>query len=70
VNSEWEISINIICKLRAKEEEENVEAEDEKYKMLQFQWKEPMFIDIAKQSNEVTYPCCKFGFEYAFKQRD
>jgi len=22
------------------------------------------------QSIKVTYPCCKFGFEYAFKQRE
>ena len=34
-----------------------------------------MDIDIAKykqkmQQIKVTYPCCKFGIEYAFKQRD
>jgi len=66
MNPEWEISNNIICKQRAKEKEGVEEAEKEKNKTLQFQRKEPVFIVIAKQSIKVTFPCCKFGFNYVF----
>jgi hypothetical protein len=49
----------------------------QKKKMLHFEWKERIDIDIAKlstsrkmQSIKVTYPCCKFGFQYAFNESD
>jgi len=70
--------VSILCYLPAEEEEEEEEEEEkeeEKDVTLSMQranryWYNKAEYKLKMQSIKVTYPCCKFGFEYAFKQRD